>query len=179
MVERLDESMKQKMSKFVLLTLSIFVLSSCRQQKVKTLLSEYETKFAITLPKEYDVLFYISSSGIDSYTNYIVLKVNEAYTLSYDEQFTTDYADYKNFDVFNKILLAKDHFTNLMKQNDEKYFVTSLTSYDWYASEYTRVTGQYNVVRYVDLYVIHDQAANDLYLFYDQHQYPYNDQIGR
>lgn len=155
---------------------SLFVLSSCTQQKVEKLFVTYESEFNIELPNNYDVLFYKSSTSIDSLSTYIVLELNEDYALNYDEQFTSDYARYDDFNVLSKIALAKNIFKNLIRAKDEKYFITTLVVFDWYAYEYTSVTGRYNVVRYVDLYVIIDQETNTLYVFYDEHQYPYNDQ---
>lgn len=170
--------MKRKQTIFILLIISLLLLTSCTHKKAEKLLLEYESKFNIEFPKEYDVLLYESISSIDSYSTYIVLKLNQEYELGYNDQFKTDYSKYNDFNVFNKIQLAKDLFKSHIKEKDEKYFPTSLTTFDWYAHEYTSVTGQYNVVRYVDLYVVYDQETNYLYLFYDQHQYPYNDQFG-
>lgn len=170
--------MKSKLTILIMLILSLLLLTSCTHKKVDNLLLEYESKFDIELPKEYDVLLFKSISSMDSYSYYIVLKLNQEYELAYDVQFKTDYSKYKDFNVFNKIQLANYLFKNLIKEKDEKYFVVSLNTFDWYAHEYTSVTGRYDVVRYVDFYVIHDQEANLLYLFYDQHQYPYNDQLG-
>lgn len=174
----LRKTMKKKVSIFLLLFISLLALTSCTRNKVKNSLFEYESSFNLELPKEYDVLFYKTTTSIDSFSAYTVLKLKQLYVLSYEEQFSTDYSNYEDFNVFNKIQLAKELFKNLIKEKDEKYFITNLTTYDWCASEYTSVSGRYNVVRYVDLYVVHDQDANYLYLFYDKHQYPYNDQFG-
>jgi hypothetical protein len=104
---------------------------------------------------------------------------DKEYALVYVDQLTSDYAKYRDsdFNVFNKIQIAKNIFKNLIKEDDEKYFVDSLSSYDWYGYEYKSVTGRNDVVRYIDLYVVYDLNTNYLYIFYDKHQYPYDDQF--
>jgi hypothetical protein len=170
--------MKRKVVIIILLFFAMFPHNSCTKQKrVDIDLMDFENRFDIHLPEEYEILFFKSETSIDSVTTYAVLKVMQDYTLIYDEQFISDYAKYEEFNVFDKIQLAKYYFQNLIKETDEKYFVESISSYEWYAYEYTSVTGQYNAVRYNDLYVVHDTTTNYLYIFYDQHQYPYNNQI--
>ncbi|HKM45475.1 MAG TPA: hypothetical protein VJY12_08470, partial [Dysgonamonadaceae bacterium] len=71
--------MKRKQTIFILLIISLLLLTSCTHKKAEKLLLEYESKFNIEFPKEYDVLLYESISSIDSYSTYIVLKLNQEY----------------------------------------------------------------------------------------------------
>jgi hypothetical protein len=169
--------MMRKTMIIILLFFAMLLLSSCTKTRVDIVLKDFENRFEISLPEEYEILFFKSETSIDSITTYAVLKVIQKYSLIYDEQFMSDYAEYEGFSVFDKIQLAKYYFQNLIKASDEKYFVESISSYEWYAYEYTSITGQNNVVRYNDLYVVLDTITNYLYLFYDQHQYPHNNQI--
>ena len=97
--------------------------------------------------------------------------------MEYEQQFFTDYAKYETVNIFEKVALAKYYFKNRINRDEEKYFVTELENYDWYGYEYKKVSEDtVRVVRYVDLYILHDKNENVLYIFYDKHQYPYNEQ---
>ena len=170
----------------IILIVSLFVLTGCTK-KIKTehFFSSSEEEFHINFPDNYSCLLYKSIVSIDSQEIYIVIKNKEEdYKLEYETQFFTDYASYNSFDIFGKIELAKYYFKNVISEDKYEYFVTDLDYYDWYAYEYTnvheytkKVDGSIGrVVRYVDLYVIHDKNEDILYIFYDKHQYPYDSQ---
>ena len=170
---------------FVLLGIFIVVVLMCialilylRVIRARRMSNTIEDEFHINLPDKFKTLYYDSITSIDSYDCYMVLKVNdEDYKLEYENQFYTEYAKYDTVDVFDKIQLAKKYHSNVIKEKDEKYFITDLENYDWYGYEYVRRSGNnVTVIRYVDVYIVHDTIEDILYVFYDVHQYPYNDQ---
>lgn len=171
--------MKKIYIMIILLVISLFGFTGCANKyKAQRWISNHDDEFHINYPEEYTCLFYISATSIDSDDVYMVLKIkDEDYKLEYDNQFFTDYAKYKTVDVFKKIELAHFYFQNRIKEEDEKYFVSELDNYDWYAYEYKKVSeGRVTVIRYIDLYIVHDKNENIMYIFYDKHQYPYNEQ---
>lgn len=163
----------KKTNLFLLLIVTIVCLTSCTKIWVKSHLKQYEAEFSTNFPNDYEVLFSKSITNIDSVVTYTVIKIDDdEYELSYDNQLTSDYATYEDFDVFDKIELASFYFTNVIKE-EKVYFIDEPTSFDWYGYEYTSTN------RYNDLYVVHDLEENQMYIFYDKHQYPYNNQQAR
>jgi hypothetical protein len=162
----------KKMSIFSLITVLSTCLTSFTDTLVVNHIRQYEVDFFIEFPSKYDVLFYKSITSIDSVVTYMVLKINDGdYKLEYENQLTSDYSNYEGFDVFDKISLASYYFSNQIREDEKSYFIKELLSYDWYGYEYTSTN------RYVDLYVLHDIEEDNLYIFYDKHQYPYNNQL--
>lgn len=159
----------KKVPLVLIITIVLVSLSSCSGLWVNNHLRQYEQEFVIELPDKYDVLFFKSITNIDSVKTYMALKItSDDYQLSYVNQLTSDYSNYQTFNVFEKIALAKFYFANVINENEEAYFVDQLALYDWYGYEYMSTN------RYNDLYVIHDLVENNMYLFYDVHQYPYD-----
>lgn len=158
----------------VLVGVFIYYKNNTTRRMIKT----FEEWYPVNLPEKFDSLFYESITSIDSYSCYAVIKViEEDYILDYDKQFYTEYAKYDTVNVFDKIELAEYYFENIIKEEDKKYFVSELENYDWFGYECKRYSGTANeVLRYVDVYIIHDINENLLYFFYDVHQYPYNEQ---
>ena len=170
--------MKKSFLCLILFIIGLFLLTSCiKKHREENMIEHIKTEFNIVLPTEYSCLFYESLVSIDSEECYIVLDLNQEYELEYEQQFFTDYAKYETVNIFEKVALAKYYFENMINRNEEKYFVTELENYDWYGYEYKKVSeGTVTVVRFVDLYILHDKNENVLYIFYDKHQYPYNEQ---
>ena len=162
----------KKISIFSLIIVLSTCLTSCTEALVTNHLRQYEVDFFIEFPNDYDVIFYKSITSIDSVVTYMVLKINDDdYELEYENQLTSDYSNYEEFDVFDKISLASYYFSNQIREDEKSYFIKELLSYDWYGYEYTSTN------RYVDLFVLHDIEEDNLYIFYDKHQYPYNNQL--
>ncbi len=159
----------------VIIILCIFFICSCSNVRANRRLKDYEKEFNIELPNDYKLVLYKSITSIDGENCYIVIKYEGDYKLNYENQLYTEYANYDSFDVFKKIDLAKYYFSNIVK--DKNYFVNELDNYDWYGYEYVKISGEkVSVTRYVDLYVLQDLDNNLLYIFYDKHQYPYDEQ---
>ena len=162
----------------ILFIIGLSLLTGCtKKHRAENMIEHINTEFNIVLPTEYSCLFYESLASIDSRECYIVLDLNQEYELEYEQQFFTDYAKYETVNIFEKFALAKYYFKNRINRDEEKYFVTELENYDWYGYEYKKVSEDtVTVVRFVDLYILHDKNENVLYIFYDKHQYPYNEQ---
>lgn len=170
--------MKKIFLSFIFLIIGLFLLTGCiKKIRTEYMIDHIESEFDIDFPTEYSCLFYESIVSIDSENCYIVIDILQEYELEYDKQFFTDYAKYETINIFDKIELAKFYFQNLISQEEENYFVSNLENYDWFAYEYKKVTNNtVTVVRYVDLYILHDKNKNILYIFYDKHPFPHNEQ---
>ncbi len=152
-------------------------LYSYSKSKTKDLINGFENEFHIDLPNNYKCIFKKSLSSIDSVNYYVVIKYEDDFKLEYKKQLYTDYANYESFNIFEKIDLAKQYFSNVINKNKEKYFVNGLDNYDWYGYEYKDTSYEtVKVTRYIDFYVLQDLDNNLLYIFYDKHQYLYNNQ---
>ena len=172
--------MKKRILLIVLMIILTISFVGCADGlKAKHNIKTLESKIPIDLPDNFKCLFRKTIVAQDSEQWYLVLTVDKDYKLDYDKQFYTEYASYETVNVFDKIALAKWYFKNIINEKDEQYFVSQLDNYDWYAYEY-EIKRTYDdkerVIRYADLYLIHDKDDNELYIFYDVHQYPYNEQ---